>query len=84
MTIKLGKIKDVSSVLVSDEIYQNSGKGTRASSEKLQKAFKTEDVMIIAEKNTAKGRSQFNNRAAPQDDYGKTKADNNIYCKNIC
>jgi len=52
---KLGKIKDVSSVLVSDEIYQNSGKGTRASSEKLQKAFKTEDVMIIAEKILQKG-----------------------------
>ena len=52
---KLGKIKDVSSVLVSDEIYQNSGKGTRASSEKLQKAFKTEDVMVIAEKILQKG-----------------------------
>ena len=52
---KLGKIKDVSSVLVSDEIYQNSGKGTRASSEKLQKAFNTEDVMIIAEKILQKG-----------------------------
>jgi len=52
---KLGKIKDVSSVLVSDEIYQNSGNGTRASSEKLQKAFKTEDAMIIAEKILQKG-----------------------------
>jgi len=52
---KLGKIKDISSVLVSDEIYQNSGKGTRASSEKLQKAFKTEDAMIIAEKILQKG-----------------------------
>ena len=52
---KLGKIKDVSSVLVSDEIYQNSSKGTRASSEKLQKAFKTEDALIIAEKILQKG-----------------------------
>jgi len=52
---KLGKIKDISSVLVSDEIYQNSGEGTRASSEKLQKAFKTEDVMVIAEKILQKG-----------------------------
>ena len=52
---KLGKIKDISSVLVSDEIYQNSSKGTRASSEKLQKAFKTEDVLIIAEKILQKG-----------------------------
>ena len=47
---KLGKIKDIGTVLVSEEIYQNSGKGTRASSEKLQKAFKTEDPLIIAEK----------------------------------
>ena len=52
---KLGKIKDVSSVLVSDAIYQNSGKGTRASSEKLQKAFKTEDPLVIAEKILQKG-----------------------------
>ena len=47
---KLGKIKDVSAILVSDEIYQNSSKGTRASSEKLLRAFKTEDALIIAKK----------------------------------
>ena len=52
---KLGKIKDVSSVLVSEEIYQNSSKGTRASSEKLQKAFQTEDPLVIAEKILQKG-----------------------------
>ena len=52
---KLGKIKDVSAILVSDEIYQNSSKGTRASSEKLLKAFKTEDALIIAEKIIQKG-----------------------------
>ena len=52
---KLGKVKDISSILVSDEIYQNSGQGTRASSEKLQKVFKTEDVLIIAEKILQKG-----------------------------
>ena len=52
---KLGKIKDISSVLISEEIYQNSGKGTRAPSEKLQKAFETEDPLIIAEKILQKG-----------------------------
>lgn len=52
---KLGKRKDVSSVLVSDEIYSDSSKGTRASTEKLQKAFKTEDSMVIAEKILQKG-----------------------------
>ena len=52
---KLGKIKDVGSILISEEIYQNSGKGTRASSEKLQKAFETEDPLAIAEKILQKG-----------------------------
>ena len=52
---KLGKIKDISTILVSDEVYQNSSKGTRASSEKLLKAFKTEDALIIAEKILRKG-----------------------------
>ncbi len=51
---KMGKRKDISSVLVSDEVYSDSGKGTRPSSEKLLKAFKTEDqteiVKIILEK----------------------------------
>ncbi|MHA7647749.1 ribosome assembly factor SBDS [Nitrosopumilus sp. S4] len=46
---KLGKKKDISSVLISDEIYTDSGKGTRPSSEKLLKAFKTEDQTQIAE-----------------------------------
>lgn len=46
---KLGKRKDISPVLVSDEIYSDSSKGTRASTEKLLKAFKTEDTNAIAE-----------------------------------
>ena len=46
---KLGKNKDLSAVLVSDEIYTDSGKGTRPSAEKLLKAFKTEDQTEIAE-----------------------------------
>ncbi len=52
---KLGKIKEIAPVLVSDEIYSDSSKGTRASSEKLQKAFKTEDPLAIAEKILQKG-----------------------------
>ncbi len=46
---KLGKKSDISQVLVSDEIYSDSGRGTRASSEKLLKAFKTDDATAIAE-----------------------------------
>ena len=49
LEFKLGKRKDISPILVSDEIYSDSSKGTRASSEKLQKAFKTEDSIAIAE-----------------------------------
>lgn len=46
---KLGKKKDVSAVLVSDEVYTDSNKGTRASSEKLLKAFGTQDTGAIIE-----------------------------------
>lgn len=55
LDFKLGKKKDLSGVLVSDEIYSDSSKGTRASTEKLLKAFKTEDTTAIAEKILKKG-----------------------------
>ena len=48
LDFKLGKIKDISTILVSDEIYSDSNKGTRASTEKLVKAFKTDDTGTIA------------------------------------
>ena len=46
---KLGKKKDISSVLVSEEIYTDSGKGTKPSTEKLLAAFKTEDKTEVAQ-----------------------------------
>ena len=46
---KLGKRKDISSVLISDEIYTDFGKGTKPSTEKLLAAFKTEDKTEIAQ-----------------------------------
>ena len=52
---KLGKKKDISAVLVSDEIYTDSGKGTRPSAEKLLRAFKTEDPTEIAKIILTKG-----------------------------
>ncbi|MDX1441490.1 MAG: ribosome assembly factor SBDS [Nitrosopumilaceae archaeon] len=52
---KLGKKKDISSVLVSDDIYTDSSKGTKPSTEKLVKAFKTEDATEIAQKILEKG-----------------------------
>ena len=47
---KLGKKKDLSSVLVSDDIYTDSSKGTKPSNEKLLKAFNTDDSAEIAKK----------------------------------
>lgn len=52
---KLGKKKDLSSVLVSDDIYTDSSKGTKPSTEKLLKAFKTADYTEIAQKILQKG-----------------------------
>ena len=40
---KLGKITELSKILVSDEIYTDSSKGMRATNEKLEKIFKTSD-----------------------------------------
>ncbi len=48
LEFKLGKRKEISGVLVSDEVYSDSNKGTRASTEKLMKAFKTTDANSIA------------------------------------
>lgn len=52
---KLGKKKDISAVLVSDEIYTDSGKGTRASSEKMYRAFGTENPAAVATQILEKG-----------------------------
>ena len=52
---KLGRKKDLSSVLVAEEIYADSGKGTRVPAEKLLKAFGTEDPAAIAEMIMKKG-----------------------------
>ena len=43
------KISDISKILVSDEIYTDSNKGNRATNEKLNQVFKTQDSMKIAE-----------------------------------
>jgi len=46
---KIGKITEISKVLVSDEIYTDSSKGTRVPNEKLVQVFKTNDPTKIAE-----------------------------------
>jgi ribosome maturation protein SDO1 len=52
---KMGKRADISSVLVSDEIYSDANKGSRASSEKMMKHFKTTDSTDVAKQILAKG-----------------------------
>jgi ribosome maturation protein SDO1 len=52
---KLGKRTDISSILVSDEIYSDANKGSRASSEKLIKHFKTTDQTEVAKQIVSRG-----------------------------
>ncbi|HYB85120.1 MAG TPA: ribosome assembly factor SBDS [archaeon] len=56
---KMGKQLPVSQLLVIDEIYSDAGKGTRASAEKLQKAFSTQDPLTIAEEIMKHGELQL-------------------------
>jgi len=46
---KMGKALGISQLLVIEEIFSDGGKGTRASTEKLEKAFGTIDPLKIAE-----------------------------------
>jgi len=52
---KLGKRTDLSSILISDEIYSDANKGSRAASEKLVKYFKTTDSAEIAKQILSRG-----------------------------
>jgi ribosome maturation protein SDO1 len=52
---KLGKRTDLTGVLVSDEIYSDANKGSRAAGEKLVKYFKTADHIQIATQILSKG-----------------------------
>ena len=52
---KMGKRSDISGALVSDEIYSDANKGSRASSEKMMKHFKTTDSADVARQILARG-----------------------------
>ena len=56
---KLGKQVPISQVLMIEEVYSDSGKGTRASEEKLQKYFSTTDPTKIAEEILKSGELQL-------------------------
>jgi ribosome maturation protein SDO1 len=57
---KLGKNIDISNIMISDEIYSDANKGTRISTEKLMKHFKTTDQLEIAKHIMAKGDLNMN------------------------
>ncbi len=56
---KTGKPIGLSQILVIEEIYSDAGKGTHASSEKLEKAFGTIDALKIAEEIMKHGELQL-------------------------
>jgi len=57
---KLGKKTDISNIMISDEIYSDANKGTRSSTEKLMKHFKTTDQLEIAKHILTKGDLNMN------------------------
>lgn len=59
LDFKMGKQVTVSQLVAIEEIYSDASKGTRASVEKLQKAFGTTDSLKIAEEIMKKGELQL-------------------------
>ncbi|MDW0294013.1 MAG: ribosome assembly factor SBDS [Nitrososphaeraceae archaeon] len=57
---KLGKKMDISNIMISDEIYSDANKGTRCSSEKLMKHFKSTNQLEIAKQIMDKGDLNLN------------------------
>src|SRR5712691_13180563 len=56
---KLGKTVNLSQLLLIEEIYSDSSKGTRASTEKLEKYFGTTDPLKVAEEIMKSGELQL-------------------------
>jgi len=56
---RLGRIKSLSEVLVSDTIFTDANKGTKPSEDKLKKAFGTTDTVKIAETILRRGMLQL-------------------------
>ncbi len=56
---KLGKTVNLSQVLLIEEVYSDSSKGTRASAEKLEKHFGTTDPLKVAEEIMKSGELQL-------------------------
>jgi ribosome maturation protein SDO1 len=59
LDFKLGKAIPISQILVTETIFTDAGKGSKASEEKLQQVFKTTDSLKIAEIILKKGDLQL-------------------------
>lgn len=59
LDFRMGKQVPTTQLLVIEEIYSDANKGTRASTEKLQKAFGTTDAVKIAEEILRRGELQL-------------------------
>jgi len=57
--LRKGKDIDIKSVLITELIYRDVGKGLKASREELLKAFKTDDALKVAEQIIRKGELQL-------------------------
>jgi len=59
LEFKLGRQPDVSKILITDTVFTDSGKGLRASEERLKKAFGTVEIYKIAETILRRGELQL-------------------------
>jgi ribosome maturation protein SDO1 len=59
LSYKMGRNVELSQVLAVDEIFSDESKGLRASSEKLNKSFRTTDIMQAAQRILSEGELQL-------------------------
>jgi len=81
LDLKTGKEVAIEDVIASEEVYEDSRKGLRAASEKVSKAFGTNDLKIIVNKIIKEGEVQITTEQRKQMLEEKTKAIVNIISK---
>jgi ribosome maturation protein SDO1 len=74
MEFKTGKEIPLEELIASEEIFEDARKGTRAASEKINKAFGTNDLNVIAKKIIIEGEVQITTEQRKQMLDEKTKA----------
>ena len=74
LEVKMGKDVPTDQLIASNEVYEDSKKGTRASNENINKAFGSSDIGIIAQKIIKEGEVQLTTEQRRQMLEDKTKA----------